>query len=171
LPYSCSIVEQPVDSVRGANLLYASRVCILPEGCWDGPVTGVGVAAAYAMAQHDTAHGQGDTRICGKAGSRHSPSLPDPNCPLWRERFNLFPDFFDHMLVTEDERRFPCGMVTLWQMSGNLGDKVEAEKRKRNLGIDLPVTVFISNVRGDLLEMLFKLFYTGEVCSVDGICC
>ncbi len=94
----------------------------------------IGLQVTMSTGGDDSASEKGYTRICRKAGSRHSPLLPDPNCPLWRDRFDLFPVFYDHMLVTEDGRRFPCGMVTLWSMSGNLGDKVEAEKRRRNLG-------------------------------------
>jgi hypothetical protein len=85
------------------------------------------------MGENDTAPDKGYPRICGKAGSRHRPSLPNPDSRLWRDRFELFPKFYDHMLETDDGHRFPCGMVSLWLLSGKLGDKVEAEKRERNL--------------------------------------
>jgi hypothetical protein len=66
------------------------------------------------------------------------------------------------MIETEDGYRFPSAHIPLIIMSGVLADMVEEQKRERNL-VSLPVTVPIKGVRGDILEALVKLFYTGEV--------
>jgi hypothetical protein len=117
------------------------------------------------MAVCNVAREEADMRICGKAGSKYREPCIAPEAglaSLWTKRFELFPGFFDHMIETEDGYSFPSAYFPLIMMSGVLADMVEEQKRERNL-VDLPVTVPIRGVRGDILEALVELFYTGEV--------
>lgn len=104
---------------------------------------------------------KGDIRICGKAVSWHRFFAPHPSdARIWKDRFNLFPHFLDFMIETEDGHSIPCGLVCVLSMSGRLGRM--ASEQSRNVP-HLPPKMQITDVRGDILEMLFELYYTFEV--------